>query len=263
MPLLPSEKTPAKTDISDFTILLHARQKFGKTTFCAQAPGALFLATEPGLKGLDAYQVPVTSWEVFLDACAEIAEGKHAFRTIVIDTVDLLFKQCSEFICRKLKVEHEADLAYGKGYAMIGNEFYRVISKLGHLPYGLILTSHSREMEVEGRTGKYTRIVPTLPEKARKTILGMTDFILYGDFEPTTGSNGEATFRRVIRTKPSIHYEAGDRTGRMPEAIDFEWQAFEKAFRDATAAGAGAQTTTPTPQIAPPPSRPSPSRVAR
>ena len=41
--------------------------------------------------------------------------------------------------------------------------------------------------------------------------------------------------RRVIRTKPSLYYEAGDRTGRMPETIDLDFRKFLDAFNAAVA----------------------------
>jgi hypothetical protein len=137
---------------------------------------------------------------------------------------------CSDYICRKFKVEHESDLGFGKGYALINNEFQRVLNKLAFLPYGLFLVSHSMEKEIDTRTGKHTRVVPTLPDKARKIVLGMVDMILYCDIEATVGPEGRSTIRRVMRTKPSANYEAGDRTGRLPEVIDLDFNKFIEAF---------------------------------
>ncbi len=235
MPLLPTAKTQPKPNLADLTVLVYGQTKIGKSTFCSNADGALFLATEPGLNALDVYQVPIQSWDDLLNACAEIGEGKHAFKTIVIDTIDNAYKFCTEYILRKFKVEHESDLAYGKGYAIVNNEFQRVLTKLAFLPYGLFLISHAKEIEVETRTAKYTRIVPTLPEKARKIVLGMVDMVLFCDLEMVTGEDGAQSVRRVIRTKPSLYYEAGDRTGRLPETIDLDFRKFLDAFDSAVA----------------------------
>jgi len=200
------------------------------SSFCAQADGAVFLATEPGLNALDVFQVPIQSWEDLLNACAEIGEGNHPFKTVIIDTVDNAYKFCTDYILKKFKIDHESDLGYGKGYAIVNNEFQRVLTKLAFLPYGLFLVSHAKEIEVETRTGKYTRIVPTLPDKARKIVLGMVDMVLFCDLELTTGEEGAQNIRRVIRTKPSLYYEAGDRTGRLPETIDLDFKQFLEAF---------------------------------
>ena len=234
MPLLPTTKTAPKNSLTDLTVLVYGQTKIGKTTLCSQAEGALFLATEPGLNALDVFQVPILNWDDLLNACAEISEGKHAFKTVIIDTVDNAYRFCTEYVLRKFKVEHESDLGYGKGYALINNEFQRVLTKLAFLPCGLFLISHAKEMEMESRTGKYTRVVPTLPDKARKIVLGMADMVLLCDLEIQTVDDGEPRVRRVIRTKPSIYYEAGDRTGRLPETLELEFSSFLEAFNAAT-----------------------------
>ena len=211
--------------------------------WCSRAEDALFLATEAGLNSLDVFQQPIRTWDDFLGAAKELADGKHAFRTVIIDTVDNAYRMCAEHICQKFKIEHESDLEYGKGYALINNEFYRVLNRLALLPYGLFLVSHSQEKEIETRTGKYIKVVPTLPDKARQIVLGMVDVILFGDLEQTADADGKPAFRRVLRTKPSTRYEAGDRTGRLPDVLDLDFAAFAAAFAQGVAAAAAPPTS--------------------
>jgi len=217
------------------------------STFCSEAEGALFLATEPGLNHLEVFQSPINTWEDMLTACGEIAAGQHSFKTIVIDTIDQAYRLCVEYMNKKHKVEHESDLGFGKGYALINNEFYRVLNKLAMLPYGLLLISHAQEKEIETRTGKVTRIMPTLPDKARKAVLGLVDVILFGDFETVAGPDGKPQVRRVLRTKPSPHFEAGDRTKKLPPTIELDYakfvQAFEVAKRDGASPTPGGGTS--------------------
>src|SRR5690606_38728108 len=92
--LLPTEKRKPKQRLEDFSILLYGSPKIGKSTFCSQMDHPLFLATEPGLEALEVYEVKVPDWKTFLQACAEISQGNHPFKTIVIDTVDNLWKAC-------------------------------------------------------------------------------------------------------------------------------------------------------------------------
>jgi hypothetical protein len=216
---LPTEKTPPKTDLADLSFLVYGMPKIGKSTFCSKAEGALFLATEPGLNSLEVYQQPVSTWEEMTEALAAIAAGGHQFRTVVIDTVDNAYRFCEEFVCKRLNIDHPADAEYGKGFSAVNSEFVRVLTKLGNLPYGLILVSHAKEKEVTTRTGKMNKIGPTLPDSACKIVKGFTDCILFCDVEEETGAEGRKTYRRVIRTKPTTHYEAGDRTGRLPETL--------------------------------------------
>jgi len=228
--MLPTAKTPPKPGLADLTVLVYGPTKIGKSDLCSHADNALFLSTEPGLNSLEVFQVPITSWDDLLAACAEITEGKHPFKTVIIDTIDNAYKMCTDYICQKHKVQHEADLQYGKGYSLVNGEFQRVLNKLAFMPYGLFIISHSQSIDIETRTGKYTKIVPTLPEKTRKIVLGLVDMILYCDIETGTGADGALAARRVIRTKPSRDYEAGDRTGRLPEIIDLNYGKFIEAF---------------------------------
>jgi hypothetical protein len=250
-PMLPTEKTPPKAKLSDYTIVMHGRAKTGKSTVCSEAEDAVFIATEAGLNALEVYQVPVTSWNEFLAACGEVAGGEHGFKTIVVDTLDNAFLMCQEYICAKHKIEHPADLAYGKGFSLVNNEFYRVLNKLSLLPYGLFLVCHSQEKEIETRSGKRTRIVPTLPDKARRLVLAMADIILYCDIETVVGPDGKPVERRVMRTKPTEIYEAGDRTGRLPDVIELDYAKFVEAFERAKP-GAEAPTPSAAPSAAPP-----------
>ena len=228
--LLPTQKTPPKQLLADQTVLIYGPTKIGKSEWCSNAESALFLSTEPGLNSLEVYQMPVASWDDLLAACAEIAEGNHSFKTVIIDTVDNAYKMCSEYVCKKFGAEHESDIGYGKGYSMTNNEFHRVINKLAFMPYGLYLVSHSQEIEIETRTGKHTKVVPTLPEKARKIVLGLVDIILYCDIEIAPGPDGKQVARRVLRTKPHVNYEAGDRTKRLPDVIDLDYAKFIDAY---------------------------------
>ena len=227
---LPTTKTPPKPNLADLTVLTYGATKIGKSTWCSHAESALFLSTEPGLNSLEVFQIPIRSWDELLAACGEIAEGNHPFKTVILDTVDNAYKMCAEHVCRKFKVEHESDLGFGKGYALTNNEFQRVLNKLAFMPCGLYLISHSQEIEIETRTGKYTKTVPTLPEKARKIVLGLVDMVLYCDIETAAGPDNKMAARRVMRTKPSLNYEAGDRTGKLPEVIDLDYAKFAEAF---------------------------------
>ncbi len=197
--MLPTEKTPPRMSLSDLTVLVHGPAKIGKSTLCSKAPDALFLATEAGLNALEVYQVPISTWNEFLAACGDIARGEHGFRTIVVDTLDNLFRMCSEYICTRHKIQHESDLGYGKGFALTNNEFYRALNKLSLLPCGLFLICHSQAREIETRTGKRTRTVPTLPDKARRMVLGMVDVILYCDVETVVSLDGKTWAARGTR----------------------------------------------------------------
>lgn len=228
MSLLPTQKSSPQHDFEKYTTLIYGAPKTGKSTLASQFDQALFLATEAGLNALETYNVPITSWEEFLTACGEIAAGKHEFKTIVIDTVDNLFKFCSAFICQKNKIQHESELDWGKGWKLVKDEFARAIIKLTSLPYGVVLISHAEALEIKTRTGSITKWVPTMPKQAREITLPICDFIFYVTIE-----NGADGPQRIIRTKPSENWEGGDRTGAMPETLEMSYAAIKEAFGQA------------------------------
>lgn len=233
MSLLPQERSRPIADITQEIIMVYGVPKVGKSTFCAQADHAIFLATEAGLNHLDVFKVDVPDWKTLCDALGEIAKGGHPFRTVVIDTIDNAWRFCEEYIRAKHGVDYEGDLEWGKGFALIRNEFTRVITKASMLPYGLMMTSHAHQIDVETRTGKIKKYIPTIPERARKLIMGMADMILYMDIQAIPNGANTPVEQRVIRTKPSLYWEAGDRTKGLPDTLPLDYPTFLAAYNEA------------------------------
>jgi hypothetical protein len=229
---LPTQKAKPKTELKDYTILLYGEPKIGKSTWASQFPDALFLATEPGLNALECYQMPIASWTDFLEACKLISEGKHKFKTIIIDTIDNLAKFCSDYICKKNDIMHESDLGYGKGWTMVSNEFLRAVAKLGLLSYGLIMISHSETVEIKTRTITYNKNIPTLSKSIRKIVLEMADLVLYAHTQQERTSDSAVTETRKLETRASENWEAGNRTKfkELPPTIPFDYGEFIDAW---------------------------------
>jgi hypothetical protein len=259
---LPSNKTTPSGDLSTKTTLIYGPPKIGKSSFAAQFPDALFFECEPGLGELSVYKVPTYNWSDLLDACKLVATGNHPFKTVVIDTIDNAFKYCTDHVNAKHNVEYEGDLDHGKGWAFVKNEWHRVLTRLANLPVGLVLISHATDKQIETRTGKYSKTQPSLPDRARHVVLGLVDMILYCDTvsRPRANSSGGGTsgggtsgggkgseIVRIIRTKPHPTYEAGDRTGRLPEVMPLDFAAFASHFATPGKSDGAAPTAQPQP----------------
>ena len=238
--MLPTKKTIPSTDPMQYSILLYGPTKVGKSTFASKADGAIFLASEPGLNALSVFKVDIGSWPQLLEACVELSKQDHDFKTIVLDTIDNLYEFCLEHVCKGLKdkdgnhtITHPTDLGYGKGWSAVNMEFKRVLTKLAAMPQGLILISHSKLQEIETKTGSYMKTVPSTG--ASKIVLGLMDMVLMTEVQSVKTDKG-ISHRRIIHTKPTATYDAGDRTGRLPAEIDLDYPKFIKAFVKATAA---------------------------
>lgn len=231
---LPTKKKAINSNVLSYTVLLYGPTKIGKTTFVSNAPAPLFLCTEPGTEALSVYELKINTWSDFLQACKLLKEaakkGEVHYDCVCIDTIDNLFTSCVAHVCNTLNIRHPSDADYGKGWDSCKTEFKRELLALARLPYGLWLISHAKTEKVKDEDGKneYDRSTPTLPNSARKIVLGLSDMVLFCDFD---GFGSEQ--RRVIRTKPTSTYDAGDRTGRLPPVIELNYDKFMGAFSKA------------------------------
>jgi len=243
---LPKAPTPKKNDLRNLTVLLHGGKKIGKSTFCSQLPNAVFAATEPGLGQLEVHQAPITCWQDFIDFCNALASEKHGFQSIVIDTINNLYTFACRAVCEKYKVEYVGDFkAIGKGHVLANNLFYETLLMLANKPFGLWMVAHSVDKEIETRTEKYVKAVPQLPNKAAGQILGMADLILYADLHEDRNEDGKSSYRRVLYTKPSKYFEAGDRSGILPPVIDLDYPKFAAVYKSGVSGTRAAASAAP------------------
>lgn len=235
--VLPQEKNKPPTDLSAYSVLLYGAKKIGKTSLCAQFPNALFLSCEPGTTALEVYSQQIETWEVFLGTLEALEDGKHTFQTIIVDTIDMAFNQCMDFVCQRAGVMHPQDANdYGKTWKAVTDEFLKVFLRLIRLPYGLIVTSHDTEKEIEQRDGsKIDRVQPTMAKQAMGVVEAQVDIIanyayygknrvlyLAGGEEMVAGSRVDTHFRTVDGERiKSIAL------GNSPQE---SYQALQKAF---------------------------------
>lgn len=242
---LPTQKSKPQFSMSNLSMLLYGAPKIGKSTFCSRAEDALFIATEPGLNHLETYNIRVNSWREFLEAMALIAKGNHPFKTIVIDTVDKLCDFCEQELCAQNNVVSLSDFAFGKGYALYKTEMSRVFQKVFALNMGVILTSHTQLTEVDTPQGRITRWTPTFPKRIQDVIIPMVDIIGFAQNVVSLNEKGERAEERVLQTKTSSLWEAGDRTGRLPETIPFKYAIFERELMKSVDAKKSAKKAQP------------------
>jgi hypothetical protein len=227
---LPTEKRPPSFDLAHAKVLLYGPPKIGKTTLVAKLdPDAtLFLATEQGTGGVEAYVLPIPDWDAFLGALTALKNATDGrFTTFAVDTVDLLALMCRDHVMRQMGVDHPSDLDYGKGWDAVSTEFRLRIAALSALG-GVWFISHAEEREVKPRgRPAHTLWQPKMVKSAREFLQGFVDFIFFADFDHD--ENGAE--RRVLRTRASDHYNAGSRTpAPLPDPLPLEAHAVAAAL---------------------------------
>jgi len=189
---LPDEPKPIDTDLRHYSILVYAREKWGKTNFFSSFPECMFLMTEPGAKGLSIYEFNhekggVRDWDDFRAAVKLLSESDR-FENVVIDTVDRAYDMCRDWVCNTLNIpypgeEESGKEDRGKSWTFVKQEFVAQIDKLLRTGRGLHFTSHSKSAEIKTRTGdKYDRVYPSMSGQARGVVEALVDMFFYGEY---------------------------------------------------------------------------------
>lgn len=247
-------------------ICLHALQKWGKTSFAAQAPKPVFVCTrgEDGLMTLiDTGRLEKTAhfadciqgWNDLLLALKEL-EGKHDFKTLVLDTFNGAERLCHEHVCQKeCKGDWESFDAYGRGPKMAIKYMIQLMGQLDKLRekgMGIIVLCHSQVRTFKNPEGAdYDRWEPVLSKESWAFFDRWFDMILFGNFQTfaeekkgqgkTKAKGGQD---RILCTERHAAFDAGNRHG-LPQEIECgsspleAWQNFIAALIEGKGKGKG------------------------
>lgn len=212
--VLPDEKSVPSVALGDYTWLIYGEMKIGKTSLAAEFEDALFCFFEPGGNGLEIFSVPCPSWATFKEVLKQLKETDR-FKTVVIDTVDLSYAACLDYVGNVQGFEHPADMNdFGKSWQMVSKEFSSTINELVSTGRGVLFISHAKEVEFQPERGlKYNKIIPAMSNQARTFITGFVDMIAYYGYYGTER-------RLVIRGSDKV--DAGHRMAGHFRVIDGE-----------------------------------------
>jgi hypothetical protein len=237
MALLPTTVTKRKISIGTLRWLLIGEPKIGKTAILSGFPDLLMLATEKRYNAFNFHVVNVVSWKkdpqikygvdehgvqnvAFTEIVDEICKGQHGFKTIAIDTIDILTTLCVQYVCKHFKIQHVSDLGFGKAYDMIKAELNNELNKLFMTNYGLIFTSHVKTREIiKPQGGTLTKMTSSLINQARDVVHPKVSAIGLMKAKTVKVAENKYEDRRVISFKPSELEEVGDGDGVMPAEI--------------------------------------------
>lgn len=235
--------------MEDLIWLLYGDKKAGKSTTASRFPDPIFLDFEDGLRStiLQSGERPaqksikhwykrdgeepfssVESWMEFF------ATGEQLpYKTLVIDGLNEGYELLRNDILLRHNVEHEnqGDLSYGKGKGIINREWRRWFSELRRLPYGVVLTAHSRPRSFEHNGVSYDKNVPLVDggkaEEAYDAMKPSIDAIVY--IKKVDTKNGA---QHLMYTKGTNLFEAADPTpnGRLPNGVPLSYAALENAY---------------------------------
>lgn len=226
---LPVEPQRPNLDFSGMFTLIYGEPKIGKSTLASTFPDSLFIATEEGLRFLEVMKVGCPDYKTFQEIVKELRspESKGRYRTIVIDTVDLLYSATETYVCEQKGISHPSEEEWGKGWMMVREEFQRGMRYLTSEGYGVVFISHAKQIEHNVRGRKVQRIVPTLSNQARRVIMPLVDFIFYLSMDVDDEESG----LRRIYCRNTLQFECGTRQEYFPEVVDeISYDGLQEAY---------------------------------
>lgn len=231
---LPTEIQEPVYDINRITMVIYGAPKIGKSTFCSRFENALFMATEPGLDYLRTKNVRVHDWAEVLELVDILEKQRGAgYKTLIVDTVDQLWAFVEEYVRRSRKVESLVDLPFGKGRDVAASLFGDLVNRIMRLDLGVVFVSHAQMADVDTVSGRVSRFLPTIPERARVVILPLVDVIGFATVD-TSYESGERVEKRLLRVAPSPVWEAGDRSGRLVDPMPLNFHIFRAQYEGKT-----------------------------
>lgn len=215
--MLPKEKKTRELGFPERdSWLVFGAPKVGKTTFAAQWPECLILDLEDGTRYVEgAYVLRVTSLGELREAYAMLrAANPFPYRTVAIDTLDVLNDWIEQEVCRELGIMQMGEKAYGLDWGLARNRVLETMKAFHQLPANILWIAHSRWAVVGEVELGHTL---NLPGKLARFVMAAVDNILF-----LTVRDGQ----RVIKFRPYQGLECGsrhpvlDRAGECPASYE-------------------------------------------
>jgi len=201
----------------------------------------LFANLEDGLNDIDCEKTEyLTQYDAVIEAFRWLAEEKHEFQYLAIDSVDWLEKLIHHVVADAAQKKSIADIGYGAGYKQALQYWDRVTEYLDWLRnergMGVILLAHADIRRFESpEQDSYDRYQPALHPSASSLLQEWSDEVLFASYrvfvrQEDQGFNKSRTIaasdgERYVRTQESAAVQAKNRLG-MPTEIPFTWEAY-------------------------------------
>ena len=216
--------------------IIYGPDGVGKSTFCADSKGAVFIPTEDGLVNIDARAVDkVSSWAELIDSVKFLAK-ESSCETIVIDALDGAERLCWSAVCErgngKGAVASIESFGYGAGFTAALEMWSSLVHVLDRSNKSVLLIAHSERKTVKNPTGEdYDSIQIKLHAKAASMLREWVDVVGFAEFRYSVSGDKNAkkavgSGKRVLRTGANPSYSSKSRFD-IPACISLEWPLFE------------------------------------
>lgn len=192
---IPAEASTVPEVFTEHVIAIYGDSGCGKTSLAAQFPGYVIAQFEPMRKGLALRKVDMsyisqkgysdTDRRPFIQFCnfVEQCVKDETVKGIGIDTFNLLFQSCQDYICEEKGVVSPNELKdFGQTWSEIQDTVRNILNIFLDSGKGLVFIDHSTQTEVEIGDNVFFRTQPNLRDSKTGSlpiIKEMTDVVVY------------------------------------------------------------------------------------
>lgn len=181
-----------KAPTSGYLICLYGQPGVGKSTLASYAEKPLFADVEGGIDRIDCASTPSKTWSDFENVLSYFS-GQNEYKTLVIDTVDVLEKRLWAHICRTRKWASIESPGYGRGYAEALESWVTLLDKCREIAKtgkNFVFTAHSDVKTVLNPEGEsYDRHNIKLHKFSSEHFFGQMDGIFFCYFDSHVRKN--------------------------------------------------------------------------
>lgn len=224
--------------------LLYGTHGIGKSTWAANAPNPIVIATEDGLDDVGVDRTPlctktidVARWLIDLSG-----EETHPYKTVVIDTLDWLEKLIWSAVAEEANKKSIEDIGYAKGYVFALKRWEQLLHMLDACRargMNVVLLAHAKvEKFAPPDTDAYDRWVPDLHKLASAVVEEWCDEVLFATYQVSTIKREEGfnsriravgSGDRVVYTSETPTHRAKRRI-QLPDQMPLDWGIYQAAW---------------------------------
>jgi len=220
-------------------ILLIGVEGVGKTTAGSQCEAPIFLSAEDGLVGNGYDNIPhytPENWDGVLEFLRYLAEEKHDYKSLIIDTIDWLEPMLQAAVVAKYgknkDVRSIEDFGYGKGYVIAAEEFRKALAYLDAIHQRGILVMVNAHCHIKAFNNplgdNYDRYEPKVSKQVGGLLKEWADAVLFANYEVSwakekgaSKAKGVGGQVRIVQTQHSAAWDAKNRYG-LPAVMAFD-----------------------------------------
>lgn len=230
--LMSLEPHKVSRDLSGYITYLYGAPKVGKTTLASKFPNALILASEKGYSALPGvYAQDITRWSELKEVVRDLKkpEVKERFKSIIIDTIDVIGGYCDKYVCDQLGIESLGEGGWGvNGWAKYKKEFETTFRTITNLGYALVFISHDTDKTFKRKDGtEYNQTVPTAQRSINEIAKAMADIFCYATIDEVTKE------RKLILRSLDGTVDAGCRFKYITPEIPLDYNELVKTLNAA------------------------------